>query len=126
MSRRDHPADVFRDRLPTSDVPTTATFLETLRLPTPDERAEGVAIAYRTANFAVYRAVVDRLRTGERFRMETNFDTYVMSRSDLDETFPNIVASRSYSTGAPSMPGRCYYVVGPPPAAAARFAVRHG
>lgn len=121
---RGNPAEAFRDRIPAGDVPASATFPATLRLPTADEAAAGVAVAYRVANFAVYRAVVERLRSGEQFRMETSFGTYVMTREEFEETFPNIVRSASYSTGSPSMPGRCYYVVGPPPAAAARFAVR--
>jgi hypothetical protein len=117
-------ADVFRDRIPAGDVPASAAFPATLRLPKADELAARVAISYRVSNFAVYRAVVARLRSGERFRMETNFGTYVMTREEFEETFPNIVRSASCSTGSPSMPGRCYYVVGPPPAPVARFAVR--
>ena len=124
MTGRSHPTDPFRDRVPASDVPGTATIPRSLRLPSPNEAAAGIAIAYQTANFAVYRAVIERLRPGERFRMETSFDTYEMSKTEFERAFPNIVASSSYSTGAPSMPGRCYYVVGPPPAAAAEFAVR--
>jgi hypothetical protein len=121
---RGNAADSFRDRIPAGDVPGSATFPSTLRLPMADEAAAGVAVAYEVSNFAVYRAVVERLRSGERFRMETSFGTYVLTREEFEENFPNIVRSASYSTGSPSMPGRCYYVVGPPPAAAARFAVR--
>lgn len=106
-------------------MPQTATVPRSLRLPSPDEAAAGIVIAYQTANFAVYRAVVDRLRAGERFRMETSFGAYEMSKVEFERAFPNIVASSSYSTGAPSMPGRCYHVVGPPPTVAAGFAV-HG
>lgn len=55
--------------------------------------------------------------------METSLGTYVMSRSDFEAGFPGIAASASYRTGSPSMPDRCYYVVGTPPAAASRFLV---
>jgi hypothetical protein len=123
MTTRSHPTDSFRDRMPMSDVHPTATFPRSLRLPTPGEVARGIAIAYATANFTVYRGVVDRLRPAERFRVETQFGAYEMTRAQLEDAFPRIVASRSYRTGSDSMPNKCYYVVGPPPAAAAQFLV---
>jgi hypothetical protein len=124
MSRRDHATDMFKDRMPDREVPSSATFPRSLRLPTPTELADGVVIAYGNANFTVYRAFIDRLRPGERFRMETHLSVYVMSRSDFDSGLPGLVNSPSYQTGSPSMPDRCYYVVGTPPAAASRFLVR--
>jgi hypothetical protein len=123
MRTRGHPTDPFRDRLPTSDVHPAATFPRSLRLPTPDEVGRNIAIAYRTANFAVYRAVIDRLTPAERFRVETQFGAYEMSRMQFEQAFPRIIASRSYRTGSDSMPDKCYYVVGPPPVAAAQFLV---
>jgi hypothetical protein len=124
MSNRSHPADRFTDRVPTTDVHPSATFPRTLRLPTPDEARRGIVVAYAPANFTVYRAVVDRLQPDQRFRMETQFGVYEMSRRQFEETFPGITASRSYRTGSDSMPNKCYYVVGPPPAASVRFLVR--
>lgn len=126
MAHRVSPVDPFRDRVPSSNVDSRATFPRTLRLPSPDEAARGVAIAYAGANFCVYRAVVDRLRDGEGFRMETQFGDYEMSRWDLERTFPGIVASQSYREGPPSHPRSCYYVVGPPPANAATFLADRG
>ncbi len=123
MARRSSPTDPFRDRVPASDVHPSATFPRTLRLPTPAETARGIAIAYSTANFTVYRAVVDRLRPGERFRVETQFGAYEIPRQGFETAFPGIVSSSSYRTGSDSMPNRCYYVVGPPPAAGQQFRV---
>jgi hypothetical protein len=123
MARHGNASDLFRDRLPTSDVHPKATFPLTLRLPTPVEADRGIAIAYSTANFAVYRAVIDRLQPAERFRVETQFGTYEMSRQEFEHSFPGIVASRSYRTGSDSMPNKCYYVVGPPPVGSHRFLV---
>jgi hypothetical protein len=123
MGRRGNPSDPFRDRLPTSDVHPRASFPRTLRLPTPAEADRGIAIAYSTANFAVYRAVIDRLRLAERFRVETQFGAYEMSRGEFEQAFPGIVASRSYRTGSDSMLDKCYYVVGPPPAGSDQFLV---
>ena len=121
MIRRSNPVDMFRDRYPTGDVAPSATFPRSLRLPTSGEAAQGIAIAYATANFTVYRAVIDRLRPAEAFRMETRAGVYVMTRSQFEEAFPGIAASSSYRTGSDSMPGRCYYVTGPPPPGADRF-----
>ena len=104
MVKRGNPSDSFRDRLPTSDVHPRATIPRTLRLPTPDEADRGIAIAYSTANFTVYRAVIDRLRPAERFRLETQFGAYEMSRREFEQAFAGIIASRSYRTGSDSMP----------------------
>jgi hypothetical protein len=113
----------FRDRRPRAAHDHRATFPRTLRLPSPDEVSRGVVIAYATANFAVYRAVVERLAPAERFRMETQFGPFEMSRTEFETTFPWIVSSASYATGSPSMPGRCYYVQGPPPSDAWAYLV---
>ena len=78
----------------------------------------------RPANFAVYRAVIARLRPEERFRLETQFGASEMSRREFEDSFPGITASRSYRTGSDSMPNKCCYVVGPPPAASLAFLVR--
>ncbi len=123
MTQRWHPADPFRDRRPSTELDSRATFPRTLRLPAPDEAERGVVIAYATANFTVYRAVVERLGMTERFRMETQFGTYEMSRAEFETTFPSIAASASFRTGSPSMPGKCYYVQGPPPIGSDRFLV---
>jgi hypothetical protein len=123
MPPRRFPADPFLDRRPSTAIDPRATFPRTLRLPSPDEAARGIAIAYATANFTVYRAVVERLRPAERFRMETQFGAFEMSRAEFEQAFPGIVASASYATGSDSMPGRCYYVQGPPPTGAERFLV---
>lgn len=120
--------DGFKDRLPSSDFSQTATFPRTLRAPTREETNRGIVIAYAPANFAVYRAVIERLQPTERFRMETQFGDYEMSRDEFEHAFPWIVETASYRTGSDSMPGRCYYVQGPPPNGADRFVVsrRHG
>jgi hypothetical protein len=115
--------EAFRDRRPRSDLDPRATFPRALRAPTPVESQRGVVIAYDTANFAVYRAIVERLAPTERFRVETQFGAFEISRAEFERAFSLIVASASYATGSPSMPGRCYYVQGPPPPAAWEFAV---
>ena len=103
-----------------------ARFPKSLRLPTPTEAARGIAVAYATANFAVYRAVVERLAPTDRFRMETQFGAFEMSRREFETAFPSIIATASYLTGSPSMPGRCYFVQGPPPAGASAFLASGG
>ena len=123
MTQRWHPADPFRDRRPSTELDSRATFPRTLRLPAPDEAARGIVIAYATANFTVYRAVVERLGMTERFRMETQFGAYEMSRAEFETAFPSIAACASYLTGSASMPGKCYYVQGPPPIGSDRFLV---
>lgn len=126
MTRTRHRPETFqqfRDRWPSHDIDPRACFPRTLRAPAPEEEARGIAVAYATANFAVCRAVVERLRPSERFRVETQFGAFEMSRSEFETAFTGIVESASYSTGSPSMPGKCYFVQGPPPAAAWQFAV---
>lgn len=123
MARTNPAVEAFLDRNLASPVPAKATIPRTLREPTPDEKQRGVAIAYAPANFAVYRAVIERLRAGERLRMETQHGTFEFSAADFYRAFPGIAASASFQRGADSMPNRCYYVVGPPPAAAAAFRV---
>ena len=83
LRRENEAVATFLDRVPAGDVPTRATVPRTIREPTPDEHRRGVAIAYATANFAVYRAIVERLRPGERLRMETQFGAYEFSAGRL-------------------------------------------
>ena len=92
-----------------------ARFPRTMRAATPDESQRGVVVGYSTANWTVYRAVVERLGPNERFHMETQFGPFEMSRQELEESFPGVVHSESYRTGPPSQPNSCYYVQGPPP-----------
>ena len=99
--------DGFKSRAPSSDFSATATFPRTLRLPTPEEMTRGLVVAYAPANFTVYRAVIERLRADDRFRMETQVGDYEMSRAEFEDTFWSIVTA-SYRTGSDSMPGRCY------------------
>lgn len=121
MARSSSLVDSFLGRLPTGDVPRTATVPRTLRLPSPDERKRGIVIAYAPANFAVHRAVIERLQPAERFRMETQFGAFEMSRAEFEREFRHIAETPSYRTGSPSMWGRCYFVQGPPPVGADRF-----
>jgi hypothetical protein len=111
----------FTDRRPRNELDRRATLPRSLRLPTDEESCRGVVVAYSTANFAVYRAVVERLAPAERFRVETQFGPFEISRSEFERAFGWIVESASYATGSASMPGRCYYVQGPPPTAAWAF-----
>lgn len=120
MANRRPTAD-FEDRRPTSPLDPRATIPRTLRLPTVEEQRRGVVIAYAPANFAVYRAVIERLAPAERFRIETQFGDYEMSRLEFETAFSWILETDSYRTGSASMPGRCYYVQGPPPIGADRF-----
>jgi hypothetical protein len=69
----------------------------------------------------MYRSVIERLEPAERFRVETQFGAFEMSAAEFHSTFPNIVDSASFQTGSPRQHGKCVYVVGPPPAFAARF-----
>ena len=121
MGRNESGVDRFVDRVPRTAFSPRARLPRTLRLPTPEERAHGIAIAYASRNFCVYRALVERLRDGELFRMETQFGAFEMSRVQFEHFFPGIVASTSYRVGPPSDPESCYYVVGPPPGAAYQF-----
>ena len=123
MARRSKPTDVFMNRIPRGGVPSDASVPQTLRLPSPDEVKRGIVIAWAPANFGIYRSVIERLQPTERFRVETQFGAYEMSADDFHTTFPNIVASASYHSGSPRQHGKCVYVVGPPPAVAARFKV---
>lgn len=116
-----NPTDIFTGRVPTSDFSKTATIPRSLRLPTPEEETRGIVIAYAPANFAVYRAVIERLQPAEQFRMETQFGVYEMSRADFERAFAWILETASYSIGSDSMPGRCYYVQGPPPRGSKTF-----
>jgi hypothetical protein len=124
--RRDpRPTDSFLDRIPAPGLPSNASVPQTLRLPSPGELRRGIVIAWKPANFGVYRAIIDRLQPAERFRMETQFGAFEMSAAEFATTFPNILASESYRTGSPRQHGHCVYVVGPPPATAMRFKVPH-
>ena len=114
----------FASRPPRVVIDSRAVFPRTLRSPTPDEAKRGIVLAYAPANFAVYRAVIERLGAHERFRMETQFGPYEMSRAEFESSFPWILVTASYSTGSDSMPGKCYYVQGPPPIGADRFLVK--
>jgi hypothetical protein len=113
--------ELFAARRPMLPLDGRATLPRTLRLPTEAERSRGVVVAYATANWTVYRAVIDRLGRNERFRMETQFGNFEMSRGEFERAFSRIVQTASYQTGSPSMPGRCYYVQGPPPQGAEQF-----
>lgn len=111
-------------RLPLATLPGRARIPRTLRGATPAEHGRGVVAAYSVGNFTVYRALIDRLRNGEKIRMETtNYDVYEFSRAEFYEHFPAIAASESFRVGPPTSPDACHYVVGPPPAAATRFKV---
>jgi hypothetical protein len=116
-----HYADLFKDRRAASNVHPRARFPLTLREPSPHEKARMVEVAYAVGNFTVYRAVIDRLTTGSLLRMETQFGPFEFSAAAFYRSFPGIAGSESYLTGPPSQPNSCYYVVGPPPAEAARF-----
>ena len=118
------PLDAFRDRVPSASFSERATFPRSLRASTQAERQRGIVVAYAPANFAVYRAVIERMQPDERFRMETQHGAFEMSRAEFEREFAWILATDSYRTGSASMPGRCYYVQGPPPAGADRFRVR--
>lgn len=116
-------ASAFRSRaLPGVDLRAQLP-TRTLREPTDDERQRGVAVAYRTKRFSLYRAVVERLQPGEKVRMEFEPDVSEMTRREIEHAFPNIVASASYRTGTRGAPGRCMYVQAVPPPAATPFKV---
>lgn len=123
MGVRRRPTDVFLDRVPRPGLPEDATVPRSLRLPTPEEGRRGIVIVWAPANFGIYRAIVDRLQPNERFRVETQFGPYEMSAAEFHESFPSIVRSASYRTGSPAQHGKCVYVVGPPPTAAAKYRV---
>lgn len=116
--------DAFRGRVPRTAVHPRARFPRTLRAPSPEEAGRGVAVAYSSANFMVYRAIVDRLSAGERFRVETRRGAYEIPAERFALAFPGIAASRSYREGSDSMPNACYYVQEPPPDEAEQFLVR--
>lgn len=111
----------FAERISKWPLPPNARLPRSLRQPTPDEQERGIVVAYENRNFAIYRAIIDRLGPNERFRMETQFGAFEMSADEVRANFPGIVNSESYLSGPPSQPGSCYYVVGPPPDAADRF-----
>lgn len=84
---------------------------------TEAQAARGVVFAYTTANPAFYRAVIDRLRPGEKVRNVSNHGTYEYGREEFLATLPEIARTASYRTGTPSAPGSCRYTTGSPSAA---------
>lgn len=117
------PASPFTSRPTPVGLDRRATMPRSLREPTVDEAKRGVAVVYDVSNFTVYKAINDRLRPGELFRMETPGRVYEIPIDEFGSAFASIARSKSYQQGSDSAPGTCRYVVGPPPPAAKAYLV---
>lgn len=122
--RRPTGVQAFLDRVPVPEVPARAWVPINLWTPSQDQARRGVVIGYTIRHYTFYRAVVDRLRSGELFRMETGSGAYEMTAAQFTHACPNIVRSQSYSIGRDSIPGSCFYSnTGMPPASIRPFRV---
>jgi hypothetical protein len=114
----------FIDRELPADLDSRAGVPRTHRAPTKAEQSRGVAVAYSTSNPTFYRAVIERLLPGEKFRMETKaYGTYEMTRDEFETALPAMVRSASYQRGTDSVPGAARYVTGRAPQSIAKFKV---
>jgi hypothetical protein len=95
----------------------------THRAPNDEERSRGVAIAYANANPTFYRALIERLLPGEKFRLETQHGTFEMTREEFEMALPAMVRSASYQRGTDGAPGAARYVTGRVPQTIERFRV---
>jgi hypothetical protein len=95
----------------------------TLRSPNAEELLRGVAIAYSNANLTFYRAVIERLLPGEKFRLETQHGTFEMTRDEFEGAVPAMVRTPSYQRGTAGAPGAARYVTGRVPRSIERFRV---
>lgn len=117
--------EAFLSRTVRTDVHPLATIPAGLKAPSQVQAWRGVVIAYHVKQFAVYRAVIDRLAPGERFAVETIQGSFEMTADDFYNEFAHAAATPSYLTGTPSHPHACYYVwSGQPPEMATPFLVR--
>ena len=94
------------------------------RSPNDEESARGVVIAYSNANPTFYRAVIERLLSGEKFRLETQHGTFEMTREEFEAALPAMVRSASYQRGTDGAPGAARYVTGRVPKSIERFRVQ--
>ena len=93
------------------------------RPPTAGEEARGVVVAYANANPTFYRALIERLRPGEKFRHETPLGTFEMTRDEFEAALRAMVRSASYQRGTDGAPGAARYVTGRVPKPLARYRV---
>ena len=93
------------------------------RPPTDDERVRGVVVSYANANPTFYRALIDRLQPGEKFRIETAQGTFEMTRDEFETALPAMARSASYQHGTDGAPGAARYVTGRVPRAIDRYRV---
>jgi hypothetical protein len=89
-----------------------AGFPRSHRPPSATEAARGVAIAYASHSPTFYRALIERLRPGEKFRLETQFGAFEMTRGEFETALPSMVRSNSYQQGTDGAPGAARYVTG--------------
>lgn len=59
---------------------------------------------YESSRFCFKRAVIEKLNSGEEFRMITPVGVFQMSKADFYREFPNVVASESYKRGVYNYP----------------------
>ncbi len=93
------------------------------REPTEAERERGVVVAYSNAHPTFYRAVIDRLRDEEKFRIETQHGNFEMTRAEFETALPAMARSNSYQRGTDTAPGAARYVTGRVPQTIERFRV---
>ena len=94
------------------------------RAPTDDERARGVVVSYTNANPTFYRAVIERLQPGEKFRIETAQGTFEMTRDEFETALPAMARSASYRRGTDGAPGAARYVTARVPRTIDQYRVR--
>lgn len=99
----------FLARQPRDPLPAQAKKPRSLQATDEADAARGVVVRYVERNFTIYRAVVDRLRAGERLRIEDKLGAYELTADELRTALAAAVATPSYLTGTASTPGGCYY-----------------
>jgi hypothetical protein len=81
----------------------------TWREPDTAEQVRGVAIVYKGINPTWYRSVIERLGPDEKFRMETQYGTFEISRSEFERWFSKMAKTPSYQRGTDGAPGASRY-----------------
>ena len=116
-------SSVFDRPLP-ADLDGRAGVPRSHRLPSDEERARGVVVSYTNANPTFYRAVIERLQPGEKFRIETAQGTFEMTRDEFETALPAMARSASYRRGTDGAPGAARYVTSRVPKTIDRYRVR--
>lgn len=68
-----------------------------------------VAARYPATRLHFKREIIDRLRPDDAFEVVTPIGVFRMTRNEFEETFPNVLKTRSWNEGA-----REYHYPAPP------------